>query len=171
MIVEPLASLVRALTAQLAGSLASVATRRVGELTLGTAERRALRRVIRESAVRAVAGFGEVAAISAEIDLLADPTVAEELLRATVPGSRPRWTRARARWSRLYGQPPDRHVQEFLATLAGEMRPRLQRSRVLQGLWVAVAVERQAERLEQLERLEPLGRRPVPRRRGARTRR
>jgi hypothetical protein len=158
MVAEPLASLVRTLTSQLAGSLASAATSRAATLALGTAERRALRRIVRESAARTVVAFPEVAAISAEIDLLSDAGVAEELLRATVPGSRRRWARARARWSRLYGQPPDARVGQFLAALAGQMRPRLQRSRVLQGLWVAIAVEDQAQRIE---RLEQPGRRPA----------
>jgi hypothetical protein len=49
-----------------------------------------------------------------------------------------------------YGREPDDRVRAFLASLASHMRPRLQRSRVLQGLWVALAVEHQAERLDRL---------------------
>lgn len=163
MVVEPVASLVRTLTTQLVGSVTSAATSRAAALVLGPAEHRALRRIVRESASVAVDGFPEVAAISAEIDLLSEPAVADELLRATIPGSRPRWTRTTARWSALYGRPPEPRVRLFLASLASQMRPRLQRSRVLQGLWVAVAMEHQAARLSELER--STGRRGSARRR------
>lgn len=145
-------SLIRSITAQLTGALAAAATERVAELVLGTSEQRAMRRIVRESATVAVREFPEIAGISAEIDLLSDPDVADELLRATVPGMNPDWRIAVARWTRLYGREPDARVAAFLAALAAQMRPRLQRSRVLQGLWVALAVERQSERLDRLGR-------------------
>ena len=139
-------TLIRSITSQLAGSVAAAATALVAELVLGTSEQRALRRIVRESATAAVGQFPEIAAISAEIDLLSDIQVADELLRATVPGSEPTWEIAAARWARLYGHPPDDRVVAFLAALAVQMRPRLQRSRVLQGLWIALAVERLGKR-------------------------
>jgi len=145
-------SLIRLITSQLAGSLAAAATDLVAELVLGTSEQRALRRVVRESARAAVGEYPEVAAISAEIDLLSDIRVADELLRATVPGTRPTWKIAAARWAGLYGEAPDPRTLAFLAALAAQMRPRLQRSRVLQGLWVALAVEKQSERIERMGR-------------------
>jgi hypothetical protein len=143
-------TLIRSVTSQLTGALAGAATARLAELVLGTSEQRALRRIVRESAAIAVDAYPEIAAISAEIDLLGDAAVADELLRATVPGSRPRWPVALARWARLYGHQPEPRVADFLAALAAQMRPRLQRSRVLQGLWIALAVERQSERLDRL---------------------
>ncbi len=143
-------TLIRALTSQLTGALAAAATARVAELVFGTSEQRALRRIVRESAAVAVRAYPEIAGISADIDLLTDAAVADELLRATVPGSRPRWPVALARWTQLYGHDPEPRVAKFLGALAIEMRPRLQRSRVLQGLWLALAVERQAERLDRL---------------------
>lgn len=147
-----MATLIRSLTSQLTGAVAAAASARVADLVLGTSEQRAMRRIVRESATHAVAEFPEIAAISAEIDLLSDPAVADELLVATVPGARSTWTVASARWSTLYGSAPDPRVLAFLGALAAQMRPRLQRSRVLQGLWVALAVERQAEQLERLGR-------------------
>jgi hypothetical protein len=147
-----MATVIRSITAQLTGAVAAAATARVAELVLGTSEQRALRRIVRESATAAVGEYPEIAAISAEIDLLSDADVADELLVATVPGTRPDWKVATARWSRLYGQRPDARALAFLGALAAQMRPRLQRSRVLQGLWIALAVERQSERLDRLGR-------------------
>ncbi len=143
-------SLIRLITSQLASAVAAAATDLVAELVLGTSEQRALRRIVRESASAAVGEYPEVAAISAEIDLLSDIRVADELLRATVPGTRPTWEVAAARWARLYGEAPDPRTLAFLDALAAEMRPRLQRSRVLQGLWIALAVENQSERIERM---------------------
>ncbi len=145
-------TIIRAITAQLFGAAAAVASDLVAGLVLGTSESRALRRIVRESAAQAVPQFPEIAEISAEIDLLTDSAVAEELLRSTVPGTRPDWHVAAARWERLYGEEPDARVLAFLGALATQMRPRLQRSRVLQGLWVALVVERQAEQLDRLGR-------------------
>jgi hypothetical protein len=143
-------TILRTITSQLTGAVASAATARVAELVIGTSEQRALRRIVRESAAQALVQFPEIGAISAEIDLLSDAAVADELLQATVPGTRAEWTVASARWARLYGDEPDQRVREFLGALAVLMRPRLQRSRVLQGLWVALTVEQQAERIARL---------------------
>jgi len=147
-----MATVIRSITSQLAGAVAAAATARVAALVLGTSEQRALRRIVRESATAAVGAYPQIAAISAEIDLLSDATVADELLMATVPGSRPEWKAATARWLELYGHEPDASAIAFLAALATQMRPRLQRSRVLQGLWIALAVEHQSERLDRLDR-------------------
>ena len=143
-------ALIRLITSQLASAVAAAATERVADLVLGTSEQRALRRVVRESAKAAVGEYPQIAAISAEIDLLSDIAVADELLRATVPGTQPAWEVAAARWARLYGEAPDSRALAFLAALATQMRPRLQRSRVLQGLWIALAVELQSERIDRM---------------------
>jgi len=144
-------TILRTITSQLTGAVASAATARVAELVLGTSEQRALRRIVRESAAQALDAYPEIASISAEIDLLSDPAVADELLRATVPGTRADWAVASARWERLYGEGPGERVHQFLAGLAAQMRPRLQRSRVLQGFWIALTVEQQSERLARLD--------------------
>ncbi len=144
---------VEGVTAVLASQLAGAIVRRgaslVGRATLGSREKGALTSVARRAAATAASGFPRIASIGADIDLLSDDGVADELLRASVPGSTTSWTASRERWRLLYGGDLDSEGEAFLRALADEMRPRLQASAPLQGIWTAIAVERQAFAIEQ----------------------
>jgi hypothetical protein len=146
-ILDAMEPMVTALVAQLARPFINAVAEGGFHIAFGAPERRELRRVISRAAARAVELFPEIAAISADIDLLGNEAVAKELLAATIPNAMPQWQAAQRRWQELYGAPGNASLAEFLDALAAELRPLLQGSPLLQGLWIALTVEVSAVQL------------------------
>jgi hypothetical protein len=140
-----------ALATRAAVTAVIVGARRLEVAVLDERERRALRKVVRDSIMEAALAHQAVAQISADIDLAGREDVIDELLAASVPHRRAQWTAARSAWAELYGgQAPD-PVIDMLADAAADLRARLQRSSVLRPLWSALAIEQLSEQVYTLE--------------------
>jgi hypothetical protein len=131
-----------ALAMRAATAAVSVAARRLEVLVLDTRERRALRRVIRESVMNAAAAHPSIAQISADIDLAGHEGVIDELFDASVPGRGMDWAHTREAWRKLYGGDAPANLIDLLNDAAADVRVRLQRSAVLRPLWSALTLER-----------------------------
>jgi hypothetical protein len=108
-----------------------------GRLALGSAQTHSLESAIRATADSVARRHPAIAAISAEIDLLGDELVAEELVARACGAAASDWPAAQERWRALYGLQDEDLVEPFLEdfcqTLAMTMAERPQ----LQGLVAA----------------------------------
>ncbi len=118
---------VGALAEAIASSLLSALQGRIAPGMLGSSEGKALRR----AAGRAVHGHERAAQLSAEIDFIHKPGVADELLGVAV-GADPRgWPICTEQWTKLFGEGPADAGMAFIASLAHELGVELRKDAAL----------------------------------------
>lgn len=103
---------------------------------LGQPQRRALDTATRQAAEQAATRHPSIAQISADIDLLSDEAVGEEVVRRATGHVDVDWRATVDRWKLLYGTDPDDELAAFMADLAGELERRLRGNPELQPLFL-----------------------------------
>jgi hypothetical protein len=137
----PVDELARSVGGGLLRPLIAAARQRAITITFGSAESREMRRLVERSVADVLAEHSKIRDISAELDVLHDDAVADELLRASVPNTPRNWDSARARWRELYETQAPSIFIAFLEDLADALKARLQGSVLLGTLWVALTAE------------------------------
>lgn len=134
---------------KLLDALVSAATRRIKTASLGGAQVRALEVAVRQSSEAVTGRHPELAAISAEIDLMSDDSVVNEVVAAATGERAVDWIAAGRRWRDLYGTEPPAGFLPLLRDLAEELSGRLRGDPELQMVFLVSAtsllVDRTAE--------------------------
>jgi hypothetical protein len=134
---------------KLLNALASAGAKRLKTAALGGTQQRALEGAVQQSSEAVAARHAELAAISAEIDLMSDDAVVAEVVAAATGERAADWTAAGQHWYELYGTESPTGLPALLQDLADELSRRLRGDPDLQMVFLVSAtgllVERTAE--------------------------
>lgn len=123
-----------------ASRIAVTAGKSIVDRLIGSAGQRALEAALRSALTSAANDFPDLSAIGADIELIADDRVADELLANAIDSERGDWADTFTRWADVYGEQPPEHARLFLARAADVLRDAMQRDPNLQLLWTALSV-------------------------------